>query len=161
MYIFISARDTFTSIAAAKERTKSLGKAALGGPFSLIDHDGKRKTDKDYLGQWVLLYFGFTFCPDICPDELKKMSEVINKIGIILIRYWIQCLCLILDGTKGLPTIQPLFISVDPKRDTTAVLKNYLKGIWLHEVFELSMELYRVTINKLMQNISDDIRSLL
>ena len=68
---------------AEKERTKSLGKAALGGPFSLIDHNGVRRTDKDYLGQWVLLYFGFTFCPDICPDELEKMAKVINKLGIL------------------------------------------------------------------------------
>ena len=64
-----------------KERTRSLGKAALGGPFSLTDHNGQPKTDKDYLGQWVLLYFGFTFCPDICPDELEKMSLVISELG--------------------------------------------------------------------------------
>ena len=66
---------------AEKERTKSLGKAALGGPFSLIDHNGQRKTDKDFHGQWILLYFGFTFCPDICPDELEKMAAVVTKIG--------------------------------------------------------------------------------
>lgn len=58
-----------------------MGKAALGGPFSLLDHTGQRKTDKDFLGQWVLIYFGFTFCPDICPDELQKMATVIDKIG--------------------------------------------------------------------------------
>ena len=64
-----------------KERTRSLGKAALGGPFSLIDHNGQTKTDKDYLGQWVLIYFGFTFCPDICPDELEKLSLTITQLG--------------------------------------------------------------------------------
>ena len=54
----------------------------MGGPFSLTDqHNGQPKTDKDYLGQWVLLYFGFTFCPDICPDELEKMSLVISELG--------------------------------------------------------------------------------
>ena len=66
---------------AEKERTRSLGKASLGGPFSLTDHNGERRTDKDFLGQWVLLYFGFTFCPDICPDELDKMTAVVTKIG--------------------------------------------------------------------------------
>lgn len=72
----------FFPLVAEKERTRSLGKAALGGPFSLIDHNGERRTDKDFLGSWVLLYFGFTFCPDICPDELEKMSKVINSIGM-------------------------------------------------------------------------------
>ena len=64
-----------------KQKTRSLGKAALGGPFSLVDHNGERKTNQDFLGQWLLLYFGFTFCPDICPDELNKMAMVINKLG--------------------------------------------------------------------------------
>ena len=66
---------------AEKQKTRSLGKASLGGPFSLVDHNGERKTDKDFLGQWVLLYFGFTFCPDICPDELEKMAIVVTNIG--------------------------------------------------------------------------------
>ena len=75
----MTARDNHT--VAEKEKTRSLGKAALGGPFSLIDHNGERKTNNDFLGQWLLLYFGFTFCPDICPDELHKMAAVINQIG--------------------------------------------------------------------------------
>lgn len=97
--------------ASEKERTRSLGKAALGGPFSLTDHNGKVKTDKDFLGQWILIYFGFTFCPDICPDELEKMANTLDM----------------LDKTEGLPKLQPLFISVDPERDTPEILKNYLK----------------------------------
>ena len=64
-----------------KEKTKSYGKAALGGSFSLTDHNGVKRTNKDFLGQWVILYFGFTFCPDICPDELEKLATVIDKIG--------------------------------------------------------------------------------
>lgn len=71
----------FVSPAAEKERTKSHGRAALGGPFSLVDHNGQRKTDKDFLGQWILIYFGFTFCPDICPDELEKMATVVSNLG--------------------------------------------------------------------------------
>ena len=73
---------THTTYAVAeKKKTQSVGKAALGGPFSLIDHNGERKTDQDFLGQWILIYFGFTFCPDICPDELHKMATTIDSLG--------------------------------------------------------------------------------
>ena len=73
--------NSLSSIAREREKTRSLGKAALGGPFSLVDHNGQPKTDKSFLGQWMLIYFGFTFCPDVCPDELEKMALVINKLG--------------------------------------------------------------------------------
>eukprot|EP00069_Balaena_mysticetus_P010544 bmy_20700T0 len=63
-----------------KERQRSIGKPLLGGPFSLTTHTGEPKTDKDYLGQWVLIYFGFTHCPDICPEELEKMIQVVDEI---------------------------------------------------------------------------------
>lgn len=65
-----------------KERNRGIGKPLLGGPFSLVSHEGQPKTSKDYLGQWVLIYFGFTHCPDICPDELEKMIEVVDEIGM-------------------------------------------------------------------------------
>ncbi len=46
-----------------------------------MDHNGEKKTDKDFLGQWLVIYFGFTFCPDICPDELQKLAKVVDTIG--------------------------------------------------------------------------------
>jgi protein SCO1/2 len=58
----------------------SVGKAAIGGAFELVNQDGKKVTDKDFRGNWNLVYFGFTFCPDICPDELNKMAEAIDKV---------------------------------------------------------------------------------
>ncbi|KAK3552783.1 hypothetical protein QTP86_022590 [Hemibagrus guttatus] len=94
-----------------KERTKSLGKPALGGPFSLIDHNGKPSKSEDYLGQWVLIYFGFTHCPDICPDELEKMTAVVDEI----------------DRIKTLPDLTPILITIDPERDTPEALAAYVK----------------------------------
>lgn len=94
-----------------KERTRSLGKAALGGPFSLIDHRGQPKTDKDYLGQWVLIYFGFTHCPDICPEEVEKMIAVVDEI----------------DRIRSLSNLTPLLITIDPERDNIEAMARYVQ----------------------------------
>ncbi|MBZ3888416.1 Protein SCO1-like protein, mitochondrial [Sciurus carolinensis] len=94
-----------------KERQRSIGKPLLGGPFSLTTHEGEPKTDKDYLGQWVLIYFGFTHCPDICPEELEKMIHVVDEI----------------DSIPSLPNLTPLFITIDPERDTKEAIANYVK----------------------------------
>ncbi|KQK17236.1 hypothetical protein BRADI_1g33190v3 [Brachypodium distachyon] len=89
---------------------QSVGTAAIGGPFTLLNHDGKPVTEKDFLGKWTLLYFGFTHCPDICPDELQKMAAAIDKIK---------------ERTKI--EIVPVFISVDPERDTVEQVHDYVK----------------------------------
>ncbi|KAM3193393.1 hypothetical protein ACQJBY_070167 [Aegilops geniculata] len=89
---------------------QSVGTAAIGGPFTLLNHDGKTVTEKDFLGKWTLLYFGFTHCPDICPDELQKMAAAINKIK-----------------EKAKLEIVPVFISVDPERDTVEQVHDYVK----------------------------------
>ena len=59
----------------------SAGKADIGGAFQLVDYHGKQCSDKDFNGRWFLMYFGYTFCPDICPEELEKMGAVLNKLG--------------------------------------------------------------------------------
>ncbi|XP_028307452.1 protein SCO2 homolog, mitochondrial [Gouania willdenowi] len=95
-----------------QQRTEQLKQVALGqGTFSLLDHTGKRRSKQDFLGRWVLLYFGFTHCPDICPDELEKLSAVVTA----------------LDADASLPKIQPLFITVDPDRDDVPALARYVQ----------------------------------
>ncbi len=98
------------SIRFAPESTRVDGNAQIGGPFSLIDTDGKRVTDRDFRGKLMLVFFGYTHCPDVCPTELQNMAEVMDKLGA--------------DAAQ----VAPIFISVDPSRDTPAVLSDYLKN---------------------------------
>lgn len=71
----------------AKE-SMTYGKPKIGGPFSLIDHNGVRTTNEDFKGRYMLMYFGFTHCPDICPEELDKMAEVLDTVSTLSDRVW-------------------------------------------------------------------------
>lgn len=93
-----------------QESQTVVGKAAVGGPFSLIDQDGKPFSDRDLLGEFSLMYFGFTHCPDICPDELEKLSESLDLI----------------EKQSG-RQVQAVFITVDPDRDSPSLVKQYVK----------------------------------
>lgn len=86
------------------------GKALVGGPFSLQDHTGRRVTEKDFAGRFMLVYFGYTFCPDICPAELQVMSAAIERLGA--------------KGEK----VTPVFVTVDPERDTVAQMASYVSN---------------------------------
>lgn len=88
----------------AQQATQS----AITGKFSLIDHTGKSVMEQDFQGKWTLVFFGFTYCPDVCPTTLDKVARLMNRLEK--------------DGEK----IWPLFISVDPERDKPAVLKKYV-----------------------------------
>ena len=81
----------------------------VGGPFELIDHSGRTRTEQDFRGRLMLVYFGFTYCPDVCPTDLQAIGITIDKLGA--------------DGAD----VQPLFVTVDPERDTPAHLAEYVK----------------------------------
>ncbi|MFT5509988.1 MAG: cytochrome oxidase Cu insertion factor (SCO1/SenC/PrrC family) [Hyphomicrobiaceae bacterium] len=88
----------------------TVGKALIGGPFELTSHDGKRVRDAKYRGKLMLVYFGFTYCPDICPAGLQVISAALDNIGA--------------QSDK----VAPLFITVDPERDTPEQLKSYVSS---------------------------------
>ncbi|AWM03794.1 SCO family protein [Bradyrhizobium amphicarpaeae] len=82
--------------------------AAIGGPFQLTDQNGKAVTDKSLKGKPTLIFFGYTHCPDVCPTSLFEISEVLRALG------------------KDADKVNAVFVSVDPERDTPAVMKDYL-----------------------------------
>lgn len=82
----------------------------VGGPFTLVATDGATVTERTYRGKWLLVYFGFTFCPDTCPTTLVEIGIVLEKLG------------------RHADDLQPLFITVDPLRDTPAVLGQYIQS---------------------------------
>ena len=86
------------------------GEALIGGPFELTDQDGTKVTDQTYKGKLMLIYFGFTFCPDACPTALGVMSAALDKLDVA--------------GER----VVPMLITVDPERDTPQVLKDYVSN---------------------------------
>lgn len=81
---------------------------AAGGPFALTAADGSAVTDRTYRGKWLMIYFGYTHCPDVCPTTLSEVAAALERLG------------------PRADRVQPLFITLDPRRDTPAVLADYV-----------------------------------
>lgn len=89
-----------------------LAGAAIGGPFTLIDQDGRKVSDGNLAGKYRLIYFGYTYCPDVCPTTLQKLMAGFNKFSA--------------GAAERAAKVQPIFITVDPARDRPAVMKSYV-----------------------------------
>ena len=90
------------------EQPTQTSNVPIGGPFELTNHLGERTTEQDFGDKLLLIYFGFTFCPDICPAELQIVSAALDQLG------------------KKADAIQPIFITVDPERDTVEAMADYV-----------------------------------
>jgi protein SCO1/2 len=84
------------------------GREPIGGPFTLIDHNGERRSDADFRGKLLLIYFGFTACSDVCPTDLQAIAGAVDKLG------------------PAGEAVQPLFITINPELDTPDQLKAYV-----------------------------------
>ena len=96
------------SFKISKQTSTASKGAQIGGPFELVDHTGAVVTNADYAGKFTLIYFGYTYCPDVCPTSLTTMTDALKSLG------------------SKAKDIVPLFITVDPKRDTVEQLRMYI-----------------------------------
>ncbi len=100
-----------TSVIPSSARSEAAsGTALIGGPFTLVDTSGKTVTQKTYAGKYMLVYFGYTHCPDMCPTGLLLISNALDQLD---------------DAARA--RIVPVFITLDPERDTPAVMADYVK----------------------------------
>lgn len=96
---------------SATQQAAAPGAATIGGPFTLTAQDGRTVTDRSFRGEWTLVFFGFTHCPDICPTAVTDIAAALDQLGLLAKK------------------VQPLFITVDPERDTPSVLADYFNAL--------------------------------
>ena len=113
--IFIAALGTGAWIVTQSQKGADQGSSLVGGPFTLTDHTGKTVTEADFSDSYKIVYFGYTYCPDICPTGLTVITEALDQLG---------------DDARD---VKPLFITVDPARDTVEIMAEYHQHF--HESF--------------------------
>jgi cytochrome oxidase Cu insertion factor (SCO1/SenC/PrrC family) len=106
---FVAAAEEPQQTAAQMMDDLMYGRGTVGGPFALTDQNGKLRRDSEFRGRLMIVYFGYTFCPDVCPTDLMAISQALDALG---------------TEAAG---IQPIFITIDPERDNQ-VMSEYLKA---------------------------------
>lgn len=99
------------SVDSTSGSSEGSGRALIGGAFTAVDQTGRQVSEKDYLGRWTIFYFGYTFCPDVCPLGLQVITEALEQ----------------LPGPVR-QNIIPIFVTVDPERDTVPVMASYVSN---------------------------------
>ncbi len=102
--------DGLRDPAPRSSATRTSGTVSIGGPYTLTSHTGERVTEASFRGSYQLIYFGYTFCPDVCPTELQDMAAVIDELG---------------DAGAQ---VTPIFITIDPDRDDPAQMASYVEA---------------------------------
>ncbi len=123
----------------------------IGGPFELVTHTGRTVTDADFRGKYLLVFFGYTFCPDVCPTTLRDVADTLDALGPLA------------------NAVQPLFITVDPARDTPQVLAEYVTAFdprligltGTRDQIARVTQVYRVYYAKATENTGTDPNSYL
>ncbi|MEO5336305.1 MAG: SCO family protein [Magnetospirillum sp. WYHS-4] len=136
---FLHALASFGAWLALSPDSLSAAEPQIGGRFILSDHTGRIVTDQDFHGKFMLIFFGYTFCPDICPTALGTVAEALAR----------------LDGAEA-DRLTPVFVTVDPERDTAARLREFvghfhprLVGLTGNpEMIERMTRTYKVTYRK-------------
>lgn len=90
------------------------GKVAIGGPFKLVDQNGETRTSEDFLGSYALIFFGYTYCPDVCPTTLYTVTQALGALSD--------------RNPEQASQVVPIFVTIDPERDTVEVLKSYTEN---------------------------------
>ncbi|WP_121072746.1 SCO family protein [Sphingomonas trueperi] len=110
--LIASAMLALAACGTGSSEAPPLAGARIGGPFTLTDQNGKTVSDADFVGKYRIVYFGYTYCPDVCPTDLTKIGAALRTLDK--------------QAPRIAQKIVPLFISVDPERDTPAQLKQYV-----------------------------------
>jgi len=121
---------------------ETTGKALIGGRFTLVDQTGRTVTDQDFRGRYMLVFFGFTHCPDVCPAELQVMSASLDELG------------------PKADEIVPIFITLDPERDTQEAMGAFVKNFGSRfvgltgspEAIAAAADAYRVAYAKIYED---------